>query len=40
MVLEEGKITQLDTHKELIKQNGLYKRIWLIQNAIKEEDII
>jgi len=40
MVLEDGKITQLDTHKELIKQNGLYKRIWLIQNAIKEEDII
>jgi ATP-binding cassette subfamily B protein len=40
LVLEDGKITQLDSHDELIKQDGLYKRIWSIQNAIKEEDII
>jgi len=40
MVIEDGEITQLDTHDQLIKQDGLYKRIWAIQNAYKEEDII
>lgn len=36
MVLEEGKITQLGTHDELMKKDGLYKRIWEIQNAYSE----
>ncbi|MCH4888321.1 ABC transporter ATP-binding protein [Acidaminobacter sp. JC074] len=40
MILEDGKITDLDTHDALIKKEGLYKRIWEIQNAYKEEDII
>jgi len=40
MILEDGKITDLDTHDKLIKKEGLYKRIWEIQNAYKEEDII
>jgi len=40
MILEDGKITDLDTHDTLIKKEGLYKRIWEIQNAYKEEDII
>lgn len=40
MVLEEGQITQLDTHENLIKEDGLYKRIWEIQSAYQEEEIV
>lgn len=40
MVLEEGKITQLGKHDELIKEEGLYKRIWSIQNAYKQSEIV
>lgn len=40
MVLEEGKITQLGSHDDLINVDGLYKRIWAIQNAYKEAEIV
>lgn len=40
MVLEDGKITQLGSHEELISDEGLYKRIWAIQNAYKEAEIV
>lgn len=40
MVLEDGKITQLDKHENLIKQEGLYKRIWEIQSAYQEAEIV
>ncbi len=32
-VLEDGRITQQGTHQELIKQEGLYKRIYEIQSS-------
>lgn len=34
IVLENGEITQSGNHSSLIKSEGLYKRIWDIQNAI------
>ncbi len=34
IVLERGKITQRGNHKELLSEEGLYKRIWDIQNAL------
>lgn len=34
IVLENGEISQKGTHEELINQEGLYKRIWDIQNAM------
>jgi len=37
LVLENGKITQMGSHDELIQQEGLYKRIWSIQNALEAE---
>lgn len=40
MVIEDGHITQLDSHEVLVKKEGLYKRIWEIQNAYKDADII
>jgi hypothetical protein len=33
IVLEKGKITEQGTHRELLEQEGLYKRIYDIQNA-------
>jgi len=36
-VLDRGKIAQSGTHEELIKQDGLYRRVWLIQNSLEEE---
>lgn len=37
IVLEEGKIVQSGTHEELIQIEGLYNRIWKLQNSIDEE---
>lgn len=34
IVLERGKITQRGNHKELLSEEGLYRRIWDIQNAM------
>jgi len=39
LVLEKGEITQEGSHSELIGQNGLYKRIWDIQNAGSREAV-
>lgn len=33
LVLEHGKVTEMGTHAQLIRQEGLYKRIYDIQNA-------
>jgi ATP-binding cassette subfamily B protein len=33
LVLEEGRITREGRHEDLIRQEGLYRRIWEIQNA-------
>jgi ATP-binding cassette subfamily B protein len=33
IVLEDGQISQQGNHNKLIGEEGLYKRIWTIQNA-------
>lgn len=37
LVLENGRITQRGTHEELLRQEGLYKRVWTIQNSIEND---
>ena len=37
IVLEKGKVIQEGNHQELIKQDGLYQRIWKIQNDLEDE---
>jgi ATP-binding cassette subfamily B protein len=37
LVLEDGKLVQQGTHEELIKQEGLYKRIAQIQDMLETE---
>jgi len=37
LVMEGGKITDSGTHDELISRDGLYYKIWNIQNALEEE---
>jgi len=38
LVLEDGRAAQVGTHEQLIRQEGLYKRVWNIQNALIEEE--
>lgn len=33
VVIENGKVTQLGTHKELIRQKGRYKKLWNLQKG-------
>ena len=37
LVVEDGRVTQQGTHRELIAQEGLYRRIFTIQTALEEE---
>lgn len=37
VVLQNGRVTQLGSHEDLVKQDGLYKRIYQIQAALEEE---
>jgi len=37
LVMEGGKITDSGTHDELISREGLYHKIWNIQNTLEEE---
>ncbi len=37
IVLEHGQITQAGTHAQLINEEGLYKRIWTIQNYLEKD---
>ena len=37
LVMEGGKITDSGTHDELISRDGLYYKIWNIQNDLEEE---
>ena len=35
--MQNGRVAQTGTHEELIHQDGLYRRIYLIQSALEEE---
>lgn len=37
IVMEKGKITAIGNHNQLIEQEGLYSRIWNIQNRLEDE---
>ena len=37
VVMQNGKVSQMGSHEELVKQEGLYKRIYQIQAALEEE---
>jgi ATP-binding cassette subfamily B protein len=37
LVLDRGRIVQQGTHATLVTQNGLYRRLWKIQNAWETE---
>jgi ATP-binding cassette subfamily B protein len=39
IVLDKGRIIQSGTHRELISQEGLYKRIYNIQSSL-ETDVL
>lgn len=38
IVLNHGKIEAIGKHEELIKQEGVYRRIWQLQNSKQEEE--
>ncbi|MBN1948792.1 MAG: hypothetical protein JW784_03540, partial [Candidatus Cloacimonetes bacterium] len=37
IVLQQGRIVQQGTHLELMSQEGLYKRLWNLQNELESE---
>jgi ATP-binding cassette, subfamily B, bacterial len=37
LVLDDGKIVQSGCHEELMKQDGLYRRVWGIQNSLEDD---
>lgn len=37
LVLDEGKIVESGTHEELMDREGLYRRVWAIQNSLEDE---
>ena len=39
IVIEDGKISAIGTHKELANKEGLYKTLWDIQGALENEFI-
>ncbi len=36
-IIENGKVSDIGTHNDLIKREGLYSRIWAIQAMLEEE---
>lgn len=36
LVLEKGQISQYGTHQDLIREEGLYRRLWEIQNEVEK----
>jgi len=36
VVLDKGRIVQMGTHDELVREEGLYSRIWAIQSSLEE----
>jgi ATP-binding cassette subfamily B protein len=37
IVLEHGRVVQTGTHRELLEQPGLYRRLWEIQNSLEAD---
>lgn len=37
IVLENGRVANIGTHQELVKTNGLYKKLWDIQGQAEQE---
>ncbi|MEO1058828.1 MAG: ATP-binding cassette domain-containing protein, partial [Actinomycetota bacterium] len=37
LVLEHGRVTQQGTHDQLLKTEGLYRRLWHIQTALEDD---
>jgi ATP-binding cassette, subfamily B, bacterial len=37
LVLDDGAIVQAGTHGELMREDGLYRRVWEIQNSLEDE---
>ncbi|MFW6211398.1 MAG: ABC transporter ATP-binding protein [Spirochaetota bacterium] len=37
LVLDEGKIVQSGSHEVLMAEEGLYRRVWSIQNSLEDE---
>ena len=37
LVLDEGRLVQEGTHESLLQEDGLYRRVWEIQNAAQKE---
>ncbi|AHC15611.1 ABC transporter ATP-binding protein [Salinispira pacifica] len=40
MVLEHGRISQMGTHRQLSRREGLYRRLWELQKRGSEGDIL
>ena len=40
VVFEDGKISHIGKHEQLIKQEGLYKTIWEIQNYFNDQESV
>ena len=38
LVLDAGRLVQIGTHDELVAQDGLYRKVWAIQNALELDD--
>lgn len=37
LVIDKGRIVQSGSHDELVAQEGLYRRVWSIQNSLEDE---
>ena len=37
VVLDNGRVVQQGTHEELASQDGIYRRVWKIQNSVDDE---
>ena len=37
LVLDDGRIVESGTHEQLMDRDGLYRRVWAIQNSLEDE---